>query len=98
MRPPPLKGIVLDDTQARKFGEWTDSANSEWARVGTGYIHDGNGHKGEIAVQFQPEITKEGDYEIMLLYPPHANRATNVLVTVSIVGLPHPTVKEESRL
>ena len=93
----PLKGIVLDDTVGQKIGTWVNSENSEWAKVGDGYIHDDNANKGETAITFRPQIPKEGDYEIILIYPPHPNRATNVPVTVSIVGLPQATVKDEKR-
>jgi len=91
-----LKGILLDDTEGQKTGTWVASQNSEWARIGDGYIHDDNSAKGESAIVFRPNLPVEGDYEIALVFPPHANRATNVPVHVSIVGLAGPTVSEKT--
>jgi hypothetical protein len=94
----PLKGIVVDDSEAAKTGNWVVSHNSQWALVGKDYIHDNNAAKGGSAVVFQPNLPAEGDYEIILIFPPHANRATNVPVRIGIVGLPGSTIVEETRL
>lgn len=100
--PPPvapatLKGIVVDDADARKTGPWTESVNPAWRRVGTGYIHDGNAHKGDISITFTPEIPKAGEYEIIVLFAPNPNRATNVPVTIAIEGQEPRVVKLNQR-
>ena len=95
--PVKLNGLVLDDADARKTGEWV-SSSVVGHHVGGGYIHDNNAQKGEMAVTFTPDISKEGDYEVILIAPPHSNRAKNVPVLISIVGLPRPTLKEERRV
>ena len=69
-------GIVIDDTAAQKTGEWTLS-NSGAHQAGTGYIHDGNAHKGELSIRWTPDIAEAGDYETELHFPPNPNRATN---------------------
>jgi hypothetical protein len=92
-----LEGLVLDDNDAKKTGDWTQSS-AVTHRVGTGYVHDDNAHKGEMAITFTPPIPEEGTYEVFLIYSPHANRARNVPVRLSIVGLPEQTVKEVRRI
>ncbi len=76
-----LPGIVVDDTQAKKVGEWKAS---QWsgAYVGDGYIHDLDAGKGEKTLTFQPEIPQSGRYEVRLTYSAADNRAPNVPVTI----------------
>ena len=84
-----LDGLVLDDRDAAKTGEWVESS-AMGHHVGTGYIHDGNAHKGEMTVVFTPSIPDSGDYELVLIATPNSNRASNVPVTISVGG----TVKQ----
>jgi len=84
--PQPLRGILVDDADAVKVGEWTDSAVSGWGALGKGYLHDGNADKGKSSITFTPVIPKSEEYEIALLFPPHPNRATNVPVDVAVDG------------
>ena len=69
-----LKGLVLDDADAEKSGPWIESGNPGARLTGTGYLHDGDSHKGEVSITYTPEIPRAGEYEIFLLSPPHANR------------------------
>jgi hypothetical protein len=82
----PLEGIVLDDAQAIRTGQWIRSTVPEWRRVGDGYLHDGNTDKGEMRIAFTPDLPAAGEYEIRVHFPPHANRATRVPVSVSVSG------------
>ncbi len=84
--PRSLPGVVLDDSQGKTVGPWVNSASAEHRRVGTGYIHDGNADKGERSVSYTPDLPKAGAYRIVLISVPHANRATNVPVTVTVNG------------
>jgi hypothetical protein len=95
--PARLEGIVLDDSDAKKTGDWTRSSAVSH-RVGTGYVHDNNAHKGESAITFTPIIPQEGTYEIFVVFTPHANRARNVPVLISIAGLPQETAKVVRRI
>jgi len=79
---PDLKGLVLDDEQAVKTGEWEHGSIGSSARVGEGYLHDGNADKGKLSVTWTPKIETPGRYEIILHFPSNPNRATNVPVTV----------------
>jgi hypothetical protein len=76
-----LPGIVIDDTQAKKVGNWKHSTFSNHF-VGDGYLYDDRGFKEEKTLTFQPDIAKTGFYEIRLSYVPHTNRATKVGVRV----------------
>jgi ribulose 1,5-bisphosphate synthetase/thiazole synthase len=82
----PLTGILVDDQDATKVGDWSDSTGSGWRPLGNGYIHDGNSDKGLLSITFTPTIPEAGEYEIVVLFPPHLNRAMNVPVEVSIEG------------
>lgn len=76
-----LPGIVVDDAEAKRVGEWKHSQYS--ARyIGAGYLHDLDTGKGEKTLTFQPELPKAGKYEIRLAYIPSSNRSTEVPVTV----------------
>lgn len=76
-----LPGIVVDDTQAKKVGEWKAST-ATGSYVGDGYIHDEDKGKGEKTLTFQPMIPKTGRYEVRLAYSPGSNRCDSVPVTV----------------
>jgi len=93
----PLSGIAVDDRQARKTGTWTESMNLAWTRSGAGYVHDGNVDKGTAKVTFTPDLAAAGDYEVVLFYPRHPNRARSVPVTVTIEGDETKIVKVNQR-
>ena len=87
-----LEGIVLDDADAKAVGDWQHGATIAW-RVGDGYAHDGNANKGAMTLTFTPEIKQAGEYEIIFLSTPNANRASNVPITVSVAGGAAKTIK-----
>ena len=84
--PKSLPGIVLDDADGVKRGSWVASSRGGDRRVGTGYIHDDNANKGQVAIAYTPELPRDGEYEIVLFGPSNPNRATNAPVTVAIEG------------
>ena len=90
-----LDGLVLDDSDAQKRGDWVESS-AVANQVGPGYIHDNNAHKGGMTVVFRPEILEAGQYELILVSTPSQNRASNVPVTVLVGGQPQ-TVKVNQR-
>jgi hypothetical protein len=92
----PIGAIVLDDQTAVKIGEWAPSTASS-SYLGEGYIHDGNEHKGALSVSWTPDLAKAGEYEIIFVYPPNANRASNVPVTVAIAGAPSQTATVDEK-
>jgi FAD dependent oxidoreductase len=92
----PKGAIVIDDEAAVKVGEWVSSTASS-SYLGEGYIHDGNTSKGAISLSWTPEITTAGEYEIIFVYPPNPNRATNVPVTITIAGSPSQTITVDEK-
>ena len=79
--PKSLKGVVVDDDKAKIVGEWgVSSVNPGY--VGSQYLHDNNDGKGEKSVNYVIALPEAGTYDVRLSYPPNANRATNVPVTI----------------
>ena len=83
--PKSLPGVVLDDADGIKTGEWGVSTSAPW-QVGGGYLHDGNANKGTCSITFTPDLPSAGQYEIRVSPVPNPNRATNVPVTISVTG------------
>jgi hypothetical protein len=87
---PKLEGIVVDDADAAKTGEWSSSTSTP-GFVGNGYLHDNNQDKGKKSVRFTAKLPAEGTYEVFFHYTPNPNRATNVPV---LIGGKRVTVNE----
>ena len=81
IEPKKLSGIVVDDEAAELVG-FGSSSSANGPFVGTGYRHDANEKQGAQTARFTADIPEEGMYEVLVAYPPNANRATNVPVTV----------------
>jgi hypothetical protein len=81
VKPEHLPGIVVDDQQAVRVGEWQESQFSG-RFIGQGYLHDLNQKQGEKTLTFLPQLPTSGRYEVRLAYVPSGNRASNALVTV----------------
>ncbi|WP_166821539.1 FAD-dependent oxidoreductase [Thalassoroseus pseudoceratinae] len=75
-----LPGVVVDDRQAEKTGQWKSSSTNR-AFVDAGYIHNDNTEQGKKSVVFKAEL-KPGRYEVRMSYAPNNNRATNVPVAI----------------
>jgi hypothetical protein len=82
--PPKLPGIVLDETDAKREGEWIEGSLHGSQHIGTGYIHDANAEKGKLSLTWNVIIPEDGTYELILHFPPNANRATNVPVDIHV--------------
>lgn len=76
-----LKGIVVDDQQAKKTGHWKSSTSSKQF-VGFGYRHDDNRADGNATARFEAKLPASGRYEVRIACPPNSNRATAVPVTI----------------
>ena len=75
-----VPGLVVDDAEAVKVGEWQ---HSTWSGnyIGKGYVHDKKEGKGEKSLTYQPEL-KAGTYEVRFAYSHGGSRATNVPLTL----------------
>lgn len=81
--PKKMEGIVIDDTEAKKKGNWPISSVVS-GYVGTGYVHDAN--EGKKSIAFHAKDVKAGKYDVRIAYSSNGNRATNVPVTVTSDG------------
>ena len=79
--PRKLKGVVIDDAQARLKGNWTHSGSSK-KYVAGGYQHDGDARNGACSATFTAQLPKSGRYEVRLASPHNGNRATNTRVEI----------------
>ncbi|WP_417393115.1 xanthan lyase [Gimesia sp.] len=79
--PTKLKGIVVDEAQAKLIGAWQYSTHTP-PYVGLGYLHDQKKGKGEKAVIFTPNLPKAGRYEVRLSHCYNIRRSTNTPVTI----------------
>lgn len=83
-----LKGVVVDDADddgvVRRGFEGVSAVIGRF--VGSGYRHDANQAKGQQSVAFRLSAPEAGRYQVRLAYSPHANRASNVPVTVRHSG------------
>ncbi len=80
-----LEGVLIDDRDATHHGEWVESSSVP-NHIGAAYLHDNNARKGEMNMVFTPTITAAGDYELALVFTTNPNRASNVPVTVQVLG------------
>lgn len=79
--PSEMKGIVVDETEAKLVGVWQYSTHTP-PYVGLGYLHDQKTGKGEKAVIFTPQLPKAGRYEVRLAHCYNIRRSTNTPVTI----------------
>ena len=82
-----LKGIVLDDTQGEKQGQWVTATSADVPYLGDSFLQDNLTNKVEASIVYTPEIPEAGDYKIVLISPPDENRARNVPVTIVVQGV-----------
>ena len=58
----PLAGVIYDDADAERVGEWKASSFSA-NRFGDGYIHDDKSNKGSKKIIFRGSLPENGVYE-----------------------------------
>ncbi|QDT28308.1 FAD-dependent oxidoreductase [Gimesia panareensis] len=85
INPETLKGIVVDDSQAKLTGHWTTSRSSK-KYVASGYSHESNTKDGKAAARFETKVPQAGRYEVRYAYPPNTNRSSQVKVTIHHAG------------
>jgi hypothetical protein len=79
--PKKMKGVALDDLDAKTTGKWIHSSSSQ-KFVGRGYRHDGNARDGNFTARYEVKLPQAGRYEVRLGYTANRNRAANVKVRV----------------
>ncbi len=76
-----LPGVVVDDLEAQKVGDWKLSHRYP-PFIGGGYAHDLNEGRGEKTISFAPKLPVAGRYEVRLAYSSGPDRATRVPITI----------------
>lgn len=79
--PRKLPGVVVDDSAAKKTGQWGESSASS-KYLGYGYHHDHDAQDGSASATFTAKLPKAGRYEVRMAFPWNPNRATNAKVTI----------------
>ncbi|MAG92309.1 MAG: NADH-dependent oxidoreductase [Planctomycetaceae bacterium] len=87
--PKKLKGLVIDDRDAKKSGGWTEGTGLK-GYVAYGYLYASG--KGKSTARFEFEAPGSGLHEIRVAYQEHENRGSRVAVTVE-VGSQQKTVR-----
>lgn len=77
--PAKMQGVVIDDEQAKRSGEWSFGAGLP-NFIGVGYHYLAGKNKG--AARFEFNVPANGKYEILFAYQPHENRATKAPVAI----------------
>ncbi len=78
--PSQLKGLVIDDREAEKQGNWTVGQGLK-GFVGHGYLYSTD---PQASIRFKFEAPASGWYEIRIAYLAHENRASNAQVEIAI--------------
>jgi FAD dependent oxidoreductase len=96
--PKKLVGVVVDDADAKRTGQWLESA-SVGGFVGKSYLHDNNENKGRHSIRFEAKVSGGGGgrYQVRISYTANPNRATNVPVTVELAGKTVSAVVNEKK-
>ena len=76
-----LEGVVIDDTSAKRIGDWEESTSIK-AYVNSNYLHDKNQGKGDKSVTFEPNELKPGAYRVRISYTHGAGRSKEARVRV----------------
>ena len=77
--PAKLEGIVVDDSQARLEGSWTEGTGlKNYVSYGYRYASPNSG----ASATFNLKPPKAGRYAVQLFSQSHENRATNTPVTI----------------
>lgn len=79
--PRKLRGIVVDDDDAKLTGDWKIS-NASGYFVGNGYRHEGSAQDGQASAVFGAQLPSAGMYEVRVTWPPNSNRSSKVMVEV----------------
>ncbi len=76
-----LPGIIVDDSEAQKVGDWKLSSRYP-PFIGGGYSHDMNVGQGEKTITFTPKLPVAGRYEVRVAYSGSPDRAPKIAATV----------------
>ncbi|MEZ6067914.1 MAG: DUF1549 domain-containing protein [Planctomycetaceae bacterium] len=78
---PTMLGIVVDDADAEKVGDWKPSTHVD-RFVGVGYVHDDKQGKGDKSITYRPQLPRAGEYEVRFSFASSSGRDSKVPVHV----------------
>lgn len=81
LNPADFKGLLVDDTQAKKSGNWTSGTGLK-NYVNQSYLYASADSKATC--RFELKAKTAGHYDLRLFYQHHENRGTKVPVAVAI--------------
>lgn len=79
--PAELPGIVVDDRQAKKTGNWTEGTGLK-GYVAYGYVYAPD--KSGASIEFEVKAPEAGKFEVRLAYREHENRGPQVPVMLRV--------------
>ncbi|TWT92414.1 DUF1553 domain-containing protein [Stieleria varia] len=79
--PDSLPGIVIDNAQALRTGQWMESKSNP-KYVGANYIHDETSEKGAKHVVYETLVPESGRYEVRVSHSSGSNRSTRVPIRI----------------
>lgn len=92
----PLAGVIYDEVDAERTGEWKESTYS-MNRFGKNYIHDDKKDKGNKKVIFRGSLPESGVYEVRMAYNADDRRAKKVPITVEGWGEVHKLTVDQTK-
>src|SRR6476620_2555910 len=75
-----LTGVVVDDSAADLYGEWSKSTHTPGYH-GAGYIY--SPPVPETSAKFSLPLPADGKYQVLVAYTPGGNRSTTALVRIT---------------
>lgn len=91
-----LEGVVIDSQFARLTPAWK-GAGVDRPRLGPSYFHDMGARDGRARAVFTVKMEAAGVYRVKLLFPPKADRATNVPVLIEGGGKSYRVTVDERK-
>jgi len=76
-----LKGIVVDDDDAKLSGAW--AASTLTTGIHQGYRHESDTRDGKSVAVFTATLPEAGTYDVQVAWSQNGNRATNVPVRIT---------------
>ncbi len=86
--PKKLDGVILDDRDAEKTGDWTEGQGLK-GYVSYGYVYSAD-QKASIRYSFTAE--SDGRYDVRISWAPHENRAKKARVVLTVNDIRKETI------
>lgn len=78
-----LDGILLDESDTEKTGDWAVGSLRGISVIGGEYMHDSNEGKGAKTLTWNFTATEDGSHEVIFHWPKNNNRAKQAPITIT---------------